>query len=162
MTPWTVCWVAWHKSNIYIYKKSVDLRSIYSIQENSFLSMRVQTWSIRGGVGYMLWSRRKYTPTRSCSYVAVLGGGLLLMKDSGGERMHYPYWECILSPTDFDIGSVCWDSVCTHIGWRCSWVKVNCWIPRPILFSPQPCSRGRGHQNINTNRTVVHVFSLSK
>ena len=64
----------------------------------------------------MLWSRRKYTPTRSCSYVAVLGGGLLLMKDSGGERMHYPYWECILSPTDFDVGSECWDSVCTHIG----------------------------------------------
>ena len=23
------------------------------------------------------------------------------MKDSGGERMHYPYGECILSPTDF-------------------------------------------------------------
>ena len=27
------------------------------------------------------------------------------MKDSGGERMHYPYGECILSPTDFDVGS---------------------------------------------------------
>ena len=27
------------------------------------------------------------------------------MKDSGGERIHYPYGECILSPTDFDVGS---------------------------------------------------------
>ena len=52
-------------------------------------------------------------------YVPVLGEWLLLMKDSGGERMHYPYGECILSPTDFDVGSECWDSVCTHIGWRC-------------------------------------------
>jgi len=55
-------------------------------------------------------------------YVPVLGEWLLLMKDSGGERMHYPYGECILSPTDFDVGSECWDSVCTHIGWRCLWV----------------------------------------
>ena len=39
---------------------------------------------------------------------------MLLMKDSGGERMHYPYGECILSPTDFDVGSECSDSVCTR------------------------------------------------
>ena len=58
-------------------------------------------------------------------HIPVLGGWLLLMKDSGGERMHYPYGECILSPTDFDVGSECWDSVCTHIGWRCSWVEVS-------------------------------------
>lgn len=54
---------------------------------------------------------------------------MLLMKDCGGERMHYPYGECILSPTDFDVGSECWDSVCTHIGWRCSWVKVSEVLP---------------------------------
>ena len=27
---------------------------------------------------------------------------LLLMKNSGGERMHCPHRECILTPTDFD------------------------------------------------------------
>ena len=32
------------------------------------------------------------------------------MKDFGGERMHYPFGECILSPSDFDVGSECWDS----------------------------------------------------
>lgn len=51
------------------------------------------------------------------------------MKDSGGERMHYPYGEYILSPTDFDVGSECWDSVCTHIGWSCSWVKLSEVLP---------------------------------
>lgn len=51
-------------------------------------------------------------------YVPVVGDMMLLMKNSGGERMHCPYRECILSPTDFDVGSECWDSVCTHIGWR--------------------------------------------
>ena len=40
-------------------------------------------------------------------YVPVLGGWLLFMKDSGGERMHYPYGECILSRTDFVVGSEC-------------------------------------------------------
>ena len=30
------------------------------------------------------------------------------MKDSGGERIHYPNGKCILSPTDFDIESDCW------------------------------------------------------
>ena len=44
-------------------------------------------------------------------------------------EMHYPYGECILSPTDFDVGSECWDSVCTHIGWRCLWVKVSEVLP---------------------------------
>ena len=37
---------------------------------------------------------------------------LLLMKNSGGERMHFSYRECILSPADFDVGSECWDSFC--------------------------------------------------
>ena len=36
---------------------------------------------------------------------------LLLMKNSGGKRMHCPYRECILSPTDVDVGSECSDSV---------------------------------------------------
>ena len=47
-------------------------------------------------------------------YVPVLGGRVLLMKDSGGERVHYPFGGCILSPTDFDVGSECSDSVCTR------------------------------------------------
>ena len=43
----------------------------------------------------------------SCS----CGWRLTVDKDFGGERMHYPYGECILSPSDFDVGSECWDSL---------------------------------------------------
>ena len=39
-------------------------------------------------------------------FVLMLGEWLLLMKNSGGERMYYPYGKYILSPTDFvDVGS---------------------------------------------------------
>ena len=51
------------------------------------------------------------------------------MKDSGGERMHYPYGECILSPTDFDVGSECWDSVLYSHWLECLWVKVSEVLP---------------------------------
>ena len=72
-------------------------------------------------------------PVRTCTCVELFWCCtsfcviLLLMKNSGGERMHCSYRECILSPTDFDVGSECWNIVCTHIGWLWS-NPMTCWV----------------------------------